>query len=81
MDFTLDQLLENVQYDLTIDNITHFHGNIDYVSSHFADGEKIEFHLSKTQNPPYADFIAEYHEIKKSEPLLSIEAFYNRKAI
>lgn len=81
MSLTLDYILENLMYDLVIDETVNLHGNIDYVSSHFADGNTNKFSVSKSQPKELQSFVNEYFEVLKIEPNLTIETFYNRKAI
>lgn len=81
MDFTLNYLLENLAYDLIVDNSITFHGEIDYVTQHVADGEISELQISKTQSAKLQKFVNEYFEARKVEPELSISNFYTRNAI
>lgn len=82
MDFTLDYLLDNLAYDMVVDNAIKFHGTIEYVSQHVADGDSVtKMQISKNQSIKLQKFVNEYFEAIKSEPDLSISAFYERKAI
>lgn len=80
MGFTFEYLLDHIMYDVTIDGF-NYHGNVDYVSSHFGDGESKDFRISKFQEPIIQPFIDEYFKVKETEPDLKLEDFYSRKAI
>lgn len=81
MDLTLDYIYANLMYDLTVDDAVKLHGNIDYVSSHFADGETNKLVISQNQPKELQSFVNDYFEALKTEPNLTVETFYNRKAI
>lgn len=82
MEFTLNYLLENLAYDLIVDSSITFHGSIEYVTQHVADGDiSSELQISKTQSSKLQKFVNEYFEARKLEPELSISNFYIRKAI
>lgn len=80
MGFTLDYLLDHILYDVTIDG-SNYHGNIEYVSSHFGDGLSQDFRISKFQESLIQPLVDEYFKVKEIEPDLKLEDFYNRKAI
>jgi len=67
-------------YDLTIDGIL-YHGSLEYVSSHFEDGNNVKLEISKSQNKTIKSFVDEYLITKKYEPSITIEEFYKRKTI
>jgi hypothetical protein len=78
MSLSLDYIQKNVNYDLTVGSI-NFCGNIDYVSSHFDDGEvndKISLVISDKQPPELIDFIKAYKLAKSKDSTVTIESFY-----
>lgn len=82
MDFSIEYLLENVIYDMTIDNNINYHGTIDYISDHMADGNITSLNISTTQIPRLQKFIEDFLNEKKVDNTITLESFYNnRKAI
>lgn len=47
----LNTIYANLMYDLVVDDKCKYHGNIDYVSHHFADGTTSSCTVSKQQIP------------------------------
>ncbi|MBQ8218434.1 MAG: hypothetical protein IJZ79_01455 [Bacilli bacterium] len=80
MELTLDYIYDHLMYDLIADGIK-YHGNVDYVSSHFGESNYNEFSISEHQEKELSSFVKEYLDTKINEPNLTIEEFYNRKAI
>lgn len=75
---TLDYILKNVQYDWVVDDI-NYHGDIDYVSSHFDDSDINSNTLLKISDDQPADligFINEYKKAKQLDESITIESFY-----
>lgn len=77
----LKYIYDNLKYDLIVDNVVKLHGDIDYVSSHFTDGNTTKLEISHSQNAELQPFIDGYFEQLSKEPNLTIENYYNRKAI
>lgn len=75
---TLDYILKNVQYDWTVDDI-NYHGDIEYVSSHFGDSDinsNTVFKVSDDQPADLIGFINEYKKAKQLDESITIESFY-----
>lgn len=77
----LNTIYANLMYDLVVDDKCKYHGNIDYVSHHFADGTTSSCTISKQQIPELQPIVNEYFEVLETEPGLSIDEFLKRKAI
>ena len=76
---TLEYILNNLQYDLIIDGNTKFHGNIDYVTEHIADGRTNTLKISDNQPSDILDFVRQFKKAQEKDPSLSIEKFYESK--
>ena len=77
MSLTADFVYDNLMYDLLVDGKVSYHGNVEYVSGHFTDGEVCELRLSESLK----SFIEEYNAAKVNEPDLSMDQFIKRKTI
>lgn len=79
----LNTIYANLMYDLVVDDKYKYHGNIDYVSHHFADGttSSCTVTVSKQQTPELQPIVNEYFEALATEPGLSIDEFLKRKTI
>lgn len=73
---TLEYILDNVFYDLVVDDVCNYHGNIEYISQHFADGITVKMSISKKQPKDIQDFIDKYLIAKETNNLLTIAQFY-----
>ena len=81
MDLTLNYIYDHLMYDLIIDDVVKLHGDVDYVSSHFTDGETNKLVISPNQPAELQSFVNDYLKALEAEPKLTIEDFYNRKTI
>lgn len=82
MDFSIEYLLENVIYDMVIDNSITYHGTIDYISDHMADGNVTSLNISANQIPILQKFTNDFLNEKRVDDSITLESFYNnRKAI
>ena len=73
---SLDYIQEKLCYDMTIDGIK-YHGTIDYVTDHIADGDSAPtMAISDRQPADIADFVSKWKEACKDNPELTIEQFY-----
>lgn len=77
----LNTIYAKLMYDLVVDDKRKYHGNIDYVSHHFADGTTSSCTVSKQQIPELQPIVNEYFEALETEPGLSIDGFLKRKTI
>ena len=73
---TLQFIHDNLSYDLLIDNNIKYHGNVDYISSHIADGCTSTVTISDNQIPELKDFVKNYKTAAKSNSSLTIEQFF-----
>ena len=80
MNFSFEYLCSHLMYDLVVDGNT-YHGDVDYVSSHFGSGNQISFSISPYQEKELQPFVNDYLNALQSEPNLTVEEFYNRKTI
>ena len=81
MSLTADFVYDNIMYDLLVDGKVSYHGNVEYVSGHFTDGEVCELRVSSNQPESLKSFMEEYRAAKVNEPGLSMDKFIKRKTI
>lgn len=76
----LKYIHDNLSYDLEVNGYV-YHGNIDYITDHIADGPvnvtPVQ-RISKSQTKDLQDFVNKYFEALKTNPNLTIEQFYNQ---
>ena len=81
MSYSLDYIYDNIMYDVIIDHRTKYHGPIDYISSHFGDGNMNEVRISSKQPKELQEFVDSFFEAKKEDVNLTLEQYYKSKAI
>ena len=78
INMTLEYILNNVMYDLTFENGTILHGNLDYVSQHFGDDIIQSNIISQNQPTELQSFIQDLFNYNKlNNTNISITDFYN----
>lgn len=73
---TLNNIYDNINYDLLLDTGITYHGNYEYVTNHLNDGIAISLVISDCQPKFLSDFVTEYKKYKDSNGAISIELFY-----
>ena len=77
---TLDYILDNMNYNMVVDNKIRYFGNIQYVSDHMADGKVTSLDISERQPANLKPFITNFLQARKSNPELTIQEYYNSLA-
>lgn len=74
---TLQYIQDHLSYDMIVDGNIKYHGDIDYVTAHMADGHKNVLTISDNQIPALKKFVKDYKIAAKNNPDLSIAQFYD----
>lgn len=74
----ISYIRNNINYDLDINGIV-YHGDIDYVTDHVADGPvntESTLTISKSQPKDLQELVNQYFTAKETNPQLSFEKWY-----
>lgn len=74
----ISYIQDNINYDLTINGIV-YHGNIEYVTDHVADGPidaESTLTIAKSQPKDLQELVNRYFIAKETNPQLSFEEWY-----
>ena len=76
---SLQEILDNIMYDLTFANGITLHGNLEYVSQHYGDDLMVSNVISDNQPSNVRDFCNElFNYNKEHNTKVSITDFYNK---
>ena len=74
---TLDYILKNLMYEMTVDGTIVYKGTVDYVTEHLTDGVASTIKISDNQPKDISDFVLRYKKASTENPNLTLEQFYN----